>query len=344
MKIDIKKLNEEIQGLIEKEVSPEFVDRVKQYSDQERNRYKRDADRYKQNYDSTGDDWYKDAFDDVNKKANAKNMKADKVYQYLADHGVDVQNCKIETLNGSELKSKDLKKLYFNAKKDEQTKVILLVPAMENFQAYELYTTYDGKFAINDLMPNTYKGVEDAVYKPHSLKTALNSGIFEGKQLFLVSGPDLRILRMQRRQSQKDMVKRYKDDEVPHSVETDGDIQWAFDNDWSFLDKSGYIVDYAAIKRKLMDYKKQKGSYSKDVDEILNGYEELMGKVKELFTNYDPRQGTSTDLPRIMDKMNNLGYTLQKIDSNLETPDNGTSLKNHIDEAKRRIENIKTLL
>ena len=343
MKIDIKKLNEEIQGLIEREVSPEFVDRVKQYSDQERNRYKRDADRYKQNYDSTGDDWYKDAFDDVNKKANAKNMKADKVYQYLADHGVDVQNCKIETLNGSGLKSKDLKKLYFNAKKDEQTKVILLVPYDQNFVAYELYTTYDGKFAINDLMPNEYKGVGSG-YTPYSLKTALNSGIFEGKQLFVVSGPDLRILRMQRRQSQKDMVKRYKDDEVPHSVETDGDIQWAFDNDWSFLDKSGYIVDYAAIKRKLMDYKKQKGSYSKDVDEILNGYEELMGKVKELFTNYDPRQGTSTDLPRIMDKMNNLGYTLQKIDSNLETPDNGTSLKNHIDEAKRRIENIKTLL
>lgn len=339
--MDIKGLNEEIFNLIEKDISPEFRDQVKQYADMERNQYLKDVDYYKSRLDYNPDDeFYKDALDRANKKASVKNMYADKIYKYLAEHNVDVQNCTIESLDGTNLRSKDLKTLYFKAKKDTQTMVILLVPQISNFAAYELTTTDDGKFVILDLMRRRDQGVEEGP-KPHSLKVALNSGVFDNKQLFLVSGPNLTSLRRQRRQSQDGMVKRFKADDVSFNVETDGDIQWALNNDKSFLDKSGYIVDYAKIKNKLLNFKKQKGSYSKDIDELLNGYDELMGKVKELFTNYNPRQGTSTDLPRIMDKMNNLGYILQKIDSNLETSDNGTSLKNYIDEAKRAIEDMR---
>ena len=290
---EFKILNEQLEAIIEKTIDPKFRDALKASRDFQTSNLQTDIDYYKTRVKKDPDyKWAKDSLDNLEKLMKGK-RSADYVYKQLASRGLAVDKATIEYIgNGKNLNGKILKNLV-KAKLPEdkgydKNSIVFVIADTHSVQKMDTYGSSaerlqsgffawqayysEGVFYLDDYMGNSKLNSD---IKGRTLMNYLNNDKLPDWDFYLTFGPRTSGLRTERafNKNPYDRVDLKKLD------------KWSL----PYYDKSGYPLDkmkYELIQR-LKEYKKSKGAYTAQADELQNSLNDLEAKIKEIIANSD---------------------------------------------------------
>lgn len=253
--VNFAALNEELIQIVEKNIDPKFRDALKRVETDRKAMLNKAADKYK------NDGYYGNQI----KRRLKDSEPVRKIYQELAKGGLDVEQASIEFIGtGADLNSKNLKQI-LKAKMDKEdynngpNRVFLIMdkhyePEMwdrEDRTGFGVWEAYyrEGKFFLDDYVRNSSF---QAYAKGRILMADLNAKNkwLADKDFYIAYG-----------KSNADKRKERTANKVPQQFRRTGG--------WD-ADKSGYDLRAArdALQKRLKDYKKNNGTYTKQVEEL----------------------------------------------------------------------------
>lgn len=334
--VNFAALNEELIQIVEKNIDPKFRDALKRVETDRKSMLNKAADKYKD------DDGY---YGQQIKRRLKNSEPVRKIYQELAKGGLDVEQASIEFIGtGEELNAKNLKQILKDKMDKEDynngpNRVFLIMdkhyePGMwdeENRTGFGVWEAYyrDGKFFLDDYVRNSSF---QAYAKGRILMADLNAKNkwLADKDFYIAYG-----------KSNADKRNERTANKVPASQKRYPVGRWD-----DHLDKSGYDLKDArnALQMRLKDYKKNSGTYTKQVEELTAQLDELLPKVNEILSNIDFNQGI--DLPKkVMEAARRAAVEINDIaKAEDSTWYDDSSMKNRIFDAKVALAKLRELL
>ena len=299
--VDFRKLNEDLIQIVERTIDPKFRDALKASADKQNTDLKNRIDRYKNAGDNG--EWLDTA------EKNLKGKKpADYIYKQLAKRRLEVDKATIEYIgSGKDLDAKTLRnkikaKLPADKKYDENNKVFLIadthsVPELSFYRKAEFegsgFYAWEASYSDERFYLDQYMG--DTTLKSdiagRTLMAYLNNNDVPEWDFYLAFGPSSYAKRRERAFQNNDPYARK-------------DLRKVDKYDLQFYDKSGYPIDKMKdeLIQRLKEYKKSKGAYTTQADEIQNALNTLETKVKDFMSNSDIRDfDVRRSLKEIMD-------------------------------------------
>lgn len=277
--MDFKKLHEDLVTMVEKTIDPKFRDAIKRHAEGQRKVYTDRAANYRDRGTRASDpDWYETQAKEYDQKAKRK-QPSELVYKNLARLGLDVEKSTIKYLgNAQDFDSKSLKKelKQYIDKEDTNRRCYLIYDT--NYDSYSEYGVdshlrvyrvdydYNGQFELSNWNPDNSFATDK---KGRTFMADLNRKDIKG-DLYVAFGISSRDIQKEREQRQKGRVLR--------NVGYSGD-----------LDKSGYDLYQAQkdLNKRLGEYKRNKGTYVQDVEQVNTKWAEIVTKIKTISGNID---------------------------------------------------------
>ena len=336
--MDFKKLHEDLVTMVEKTIDPKFRDAIKRTEQNRMDKINKALER------PDVSDYRRGELEKGKKQKHA----ARRVYTALAKKGLDVEQSTIEFIGtGADLDGKKLKNI-LKEKMDKEdynngpNRVLLILdkhleasdwyPEESRDPGFCIWTAYyqDGRFYLDDYSPES--GF-DGYTKGRNLMADLNAKNkwLQNKDFYMAFGKSTQEKRDERIKNRiPDSQRRYR-----HDV----------NQVWG-LDKSGYDLKDAKndLERRLKEYKKNNGTYTKQIEELRNQLNSLLPKVQEVLSNVDFNQGIET--PQEVMKMArkavvDINYINSGMDSNWN---DDSTMRYRIDVAKKSLERLEILL
>lgn len=318
--VDFQKLNEDFCQLVEKTVDPDFRKAVKDSSDYQRaklkdavQRRRNTANDYRnrQNADEYDLRWAKDNDDEADaleKIANAKNMNADRVYREVARF-VDVQNAEMLKIPTEGLTSKDLRK---KLKSLGKPGVFVIIHDMKDRDwlysnvypqnAKRLFTNmnfffFEEKEGKLDIWPPYHTNdadspaIENDVVQP--MMKEINDGSLAKRVPFIFVFYGDKVTDVRKAKNRQDKPYWHQDPNERIKITDPSDIKPATNpkdlpsySDGRY-DKSGYFVDVRGLLNRLAKFKNERGSFDKDVTNVVDKFKRMIEKYKQLVAEHD---------------------------------------------------------
>ena len=334
--MDFKKLHEDLVSMVEKTIDPKFRDAIKRTEQNRLDKINKALER------PDVSDYRRGELE----KGRKIKHPVRKVYTALAKKGLDVEQSTIEFIGtGADLDGKKLKNI-LKEKMDKEdynngpNRVLLVLdkkleasdwyPEETRDPGFCIWTAYyqDGRFYLDDYSPESgFSGYT----KGRNLMADLNAKNkwLQDKDFYIAFGKSLGDKRQER------INNRIPDSQRRYDV----------NQGWN-LDKSGYDLKDAKndLERRLKEYKKNNGTYTKQIEELRNQLNSLLPKVQEVLSNVDFNKGIET--PQEVMKMArkavvDINYINSGMDSNWN---DDATMRYRIDTAKKSLETLEILL